>query len=118
VLTHINKDKQKTEGQQQMFQIFRDIENCPPDLLSSNRRYELFTKALSFRFETLKVNWVNKVKLKQFDFRHDLTGEKHFSNQSCSQFNPIYQNKTTKYSFLSKTFHMLIPYDYNILVPL
>ena len=118
MLTHINKDKQKTEGQQQMFQIFRDIENCPPDLLSSNRRYKLFTKALSFRFETFKVNWVLKVKLKQFDFRHDLNGEKHVPNQSCSQFNPIYQNKATKYIFLSKTFHMLLPYAYNILVPL
>ena len=38
VLHHINKDKQKTEGQVQIFKIFSDIENCPPHLVSSHRR--------------------------------------------------------------------------------
>jgi hypothetical protein len=38
VLTLINKDKQKTEGQMQIFKIFSDIENCPPHLVSSHRK--------------------------------------------------------------------------------
>ena len=37
VLNHINEDKRKTEGQVQIFEIFSDIENCPPDLVSSHR---------------------------------------------------------------------------------
>lgn len=29
VMTHINEDKRKTEGQLAMFDIFNDIDNCP-----------------------------------------------------------------------------------------
>lgn len=29
VMTHINEDKRKTEGQLVMFDIFNDIDNCP-----------------------------------------------------------------------------------------
>ncbi|XP_070173283.1 protein ECT2-like [Littorina saxatilis] len=37
VLTHINEDKRKTEGQMVMFDIVNDIDNCPANLLSSHR---------------------------------------------------------------------------------
>ncbi|XP_017768682.1 PREDICTED: protein ECT2 isoform X2 [Nicrophorus vespilloides] len=39
VMTHINEDKRKTEGQRVMFDIFNDIDNCPPDLVSSHRSF-------------------------------------------------------------------------------
>jgi len=39
VMTYINEDKRKTEGQTQMFNIFNDIENCPPHLISSHRSF-------------------------------------------------------------------------------
>lgn len=39
VMTYINEDKRKTEGQKQMFDIFNDIENCPPHLVSSHRSF-------------------------------------------------------------------------------
>ncbi|XP_013390082.1 protein ECT2-like [Lingula anatina] len=39
VLKHINEDKRKTEGQVAMFEVVNDIENCPPNLLSSHRSY-------------------------------------------------------------------------------
>lgn len=39
VMTHINEDKRKTEGQKQMFNIFNEIENCPPHLISSHRSF-------------------------------------------------------------------------------
>ncbi|XP_031342551.1 protein ECT2 isoform X2 [Photinus pyralis] len=39
VMTHINEDKRKTEGQRVMFDIFNDIDNCPPDLISSHRTF-------------------------------------------------------------------------------
>ena len=29
VMTHINEDKRRTEGQMVMFDIFNDIDNCP-----------------------------------------------------------------------------------------
>lgn len=29
VMTHINEDKRKTEGQRVLFDIFNDIDNCP-----------------------------------------------------------------------------------------
>jgi len=35
VMTHINEDKRKTEGQIVMFNIFNDIDNCPVSLLLS-----------------------------------------------------------------------------------
>ncbi|XP_035205764.1 protein ECT2-like isoform X2 [Stegodyphus dumicola] len=38
VMMHINEDKRKTEGQVEMFDIVNDIENCPPNLLSSHRK--------------------------------------------------------------------------------
>ncbi|XP_059613663.1 protein ECT2 isoform X5 [Phlebotomus argentipes] len=37
VMTYINEDKRKTEGQLAMFDIFNDIDNCPPDLVSAQR---------------------------------------------------------------------------------
>lgn len=39
VMTYINEDKRKTEGQRQMFDIFNEIECCPPSLISSNRSF-------------------------------------------------------------------------------
>ncbi|XP_049800445.1 protein ECT2 isoform X6 [Schistocerca nitens] len=39
VMTHINEDKRKTEGQLVMFDIFNDIDNCPPHLVSSHRSF-------------------------------------------------------------------------------
>ncbi|XP_026764718.2 protein ECT2 isoform X2 [Galleria mellonella] len=39
VMSHINEDKRKTEGQLQMFDIYHDIEQCPPHLVSSHRSF-------------------------------------------------------------------------------
>ncbi|GAB6020167.1 hypothetical protein CHUAL_002893 [Chamberlinius hualienensis] len=39
VLVNINEDKRKTEGQLAMFRLVNDIENCPPNLLSSHRHF-------------------------------------------------------------------------------
>ncbi|KAL0123374.1 hypothetical protein PUN28_005721 [Cardiocondyla obscurior] len=39
VMTHINEDKRKTESQLAMFDIFNEIDNCPPDLVSSHRSF-------------------------------------------------------------------------------
>ena len=37
VMTHINEYKRKTDSQVQMFEIIQDIDNCPPNVLSSHR---------------------------------------------------------------------------------
>ncbi|XP_044752577.1 protein ECT2 isoform X2 [Coccinella septempunctata] len=37
IMTHINEDKRKTEGQVTLFNIFNEIDNCPPDMVSSHR---------------------------------------------------------------------------------
>lgn len=39
VMTHINEDKRKTEGRLALFDIFNDIDHCPPDLVSSHRSF-------------------------------------------------------------------------------
>ncbi|XP_036357834.1 protein ECT2-like [Octopus sinensis] len=39
VLTYINEDKKKTENRVEMFDLFNDIECCPPYLLSSHRTF-------------------------------------------------------------------------------
>lgn len=33
VMTHINEDKRKTEGQRVLFDIFNDIDNCPVSII-------------------------------------------------------------------------------------
>lgn len=38
VMTYINEDKRKTEIQLAIFDIFNDIEKCPPHLVSSHRK--------------------------------------------------------------------------------
>lgn len=37
VMTYINEDKKRTEGQVALFDIFNEIEKCPADLVSSHR---------------------------------------------------------------------------------
>lgn len=39
VMTHINEDKRRTEGQLQMFDIYNEIDNCPAHLVSSHRNF-------------------------------------------------------------------------------
>ncbi|XP_043274969.1 protein ECT2 isoform X3 [Venturia canescens] len=39
VMTYINEDKRKTEGQVVIFDIFNEIDNCPPYLVSSHRSF-------------------------------------------------------------------------------
>nr|AUG84409.1 ECT2 [Platynereis dumerilii] len=41
VMTHINEDKRRAEGHQRMFDIVNDIDNCPPNLLSSHRSFSM-----------------------------------------------------------------------------
>ncbi|KHJ39950.1 BRCA1 protein [Trichuris suis] len=49
VLTFINEDKRRTEGQVKLFDIVNQIENCPPYVLSSHRQFiaHVDTTALS-----------------------------------------------------------------------
>uniref|UniRef100_A0A8C5QNU2 Epithelial cell transforming 2 n=1 Tax=Leptobrachium leishanense TaxID=445787 RepID=A0A8C5QNU2_9ANUR len=37
VMTHINEDKRKTEGQRQIFEVVYEVDGCPANLLSSHR---------------------------------------------------------------------------------
>lgn len=46
VMTHINEDKRKTEGQRVLFDIFNDIDNCPPDIVSSHRNFIARTEVI------------------------------------------------------------------------
>uniref|UniRef100_A0A1B6CSH8 DH domain-containing protein n=1 Tax=Clastoptera arizonana TaxID=38151 RepID=A0A1B6CSH8_9HEMI len=39
VMTHINEDKRRTEGQMAIFDIFNNIEQCPPYIVSSHRNF-------------------------------------------------------------------------------
>ncbi|CAG9853619.1 unnamed protein product [Phyllotreta striolata] len=46
VMTHINEDKRKAEGQVTLFNIFNDIDNCPPDIVSSHRNFIAKTEVI------------------------------------------------------------------------
>ncbi|XP_033885247.1 protein ECT2 isoform X3 [Acipenser ruthenus] len=48
VMTHINEDKRKTEGQKQIFDVVYEVDNCPANLLSSHR-------SLVHRVETISL---------------------------------------------------------------
>lgn len=39
VMTYVNEDKRRTEGQKALFDIFHEIESCPADLISSHRSF-------------------------------------------------------------------------------
>uniref|UniRef100_A0A3P8UU34 Epithelial cell transforming 2 n=1 Tax=Cynoglossus semilaevis TaxID=244447 RepID=A0A3P8UU34_CYNSE len=48
VMTHINEDKRKTEGQKQIFDVVYEVDGCPANLLSSHR-------ILVYRVETIAL---------------------------------------------------------------
>ncbi|XP_075997609.1 protein ECT2 isoform X2 [Genypterus blacodes] len=48
VMTHINEDKRKTEGQKQIFDVVYEVDGCPANLLSSHRN-------LVYRVETIAL---------------------------------------------------------------
>ncbi|XP_030647507.1 protein ECT2 isoform X2 [Chanos chanos] len=48
VMTHINEDKRKTEGQKQIFDVVYEVDGCPANLLSSHR-------SLVLRVETIAL---------------------------------------------------------------
>ncbi|XP_034036252.1 protein ECT2 [Thalassophryne amazonica] len=48
VMTHINEDKRKTDGQKQIFDVVYEVDGCPANLLSSHR-------SLVYRVETIAL---------------------------------------------------------------
>lgn len=50
VMTHINEDKRKTEGQVALFDIFNDIDNCPVSIVISLMYY-----CNKFNFKRIKL---------------------------------------------------------------
>ena len=40
VMTHLNEEKRRTEGQIHIFDVYSEIENCPASVVSSHRRFE------------------------------------------------------------------------------
>ena len=39
VMTHLNEEKRRTDGQIHIFDIYSEIENCPASVVSSHRRW-------------------------------------------------------------------------------
>ena len=39
VMTHLNEEKRRTEGQIHIFDVYSEIENCPASVVSSHRRF-------------------------------------------------------------------------------
>ncbi|KAF0988184.1 hypothetical protein HZS_6425 [Henneguya salminicola] len=57
VLNQINEDKRRTNEQLQMVEIFNNIEDCPPTLMSSSRTLILRSEAYEFKdFKKYKSN--------------------------------------------------------------
>ncbi len=48
VMTHLNEEKRRTEGQIHIFDIYSEIENCPASVVSSHRRYGVMSSAEVF----------------------------------------------------------------------
>ena len=40
VMTHLNEEKRRTEGQIHIFDVYSEIENCPASVVSSHRRFD------------------------------------------------------------------------------
>ena len=39
VMTHLNEEKRRTEGQIHIFDVYSEIENCPASIVSSHRSF-------------------------------------------------------------------------------
>ncbi|XP_057688968.1 protein ECT2 [Corythoichthys intestinalis] len=48
IMTHINEDKRKTDGQKQIFDVVYEVDGCPANLLSSHR-------SLVYKVETIAL---------------------------------------------------------------
>lgn len=55
VMTHINEDKRRTEGQVALFDIFNDIDNCPVSILNHYMYYFVTIFKLFFKASDLLV---------------------------------------------------------------
>ena len=50
VMTHLNEEKRRTEGQIHIFDVYSEIENCPASVVSSHRRFVRKEKMFNRRF--------------------------------------------------------------------
>ncbi len=63
VMTHLNEEKRRTEGQIHIFDIYSEIENCPASVVSSHRRYselssaEVFGSTWNFPVQSGTFRW-------------------------------------------------------------
>ena len=81
----INKGKEDVQGQMKMFDFLKEIENCPPTLLSAQRHYisECDVKLLYRIEETKEV-----VALENYEFRLYLFSDNILVNDKwCSYWN-------------------------------
>lgn len=124
VMTYINEDKRKTEGRLALFDIFNDIDNCPPDLVSSHRslisKCEVteLTNCLSGRDDPLMLflftDYIEICKIRKsrgFNNMKSPTGTMHSLNTTTRQHNNTH-NKTYKHIRLVAL--STIPYVYDI----
>jgi protein ECT2 len=92
VMTYINEDKRRTESQKQMFDIFNDIEGCPPMLISSHR--SLISKCEVVELETSETLSGRGDHLILFLFSDTLEICKKRSKHAANQKSPTaYTNK-------------------------
>ncbi|XP_065314445.1 protein ECT2-like isoform X2 [Gordionus sp. m RMFG-2023] len=92
VLDQINEGKRKTETQLHMFEIVNDIENCPPNLLSSQR---------TFIFKAFVQGLTNEPSVKG---RHLAIFLFNDCLEICKRRNaPISLNKLTNLNFLTSS---------------
>jgi len=53
VMTHLNEEKRRTEGQITIFDIYSEIENCPASVVSSHRRFVSRTECIEVAAEDI-----------------------------------------------------------------
>ena len=53
VMTHLNEEKRRTEGQIHIFDVYSEIENCPASIVSSHRSFVCRADAIE-----VKLNYV------------------------------------------------------------
>lgn len=124
-LSHINEDKRKTEGHKTLFDIFNDIDNCPPGLVSSHRTFiskcevNELTNCLGGRDDPLMLflftDCIEICKIRKsrgFNTMKSPTGTLHSLNTTARQHNNTHSKASYKHIRLVAL--STIPYVYDI----
>ena len=75
VMTHLNEEKRRTEGQIHIFDVYSEIENCPASIVSSHRSFVSRVDAIEVSQESLLLKTVLRIYVTRWRQRTPCAGK-------------------------------------------